>query len=392
MAIVSLLLSNIFFYSLYMNIFSVLVPLAAAEWGMNSSSIGLLVSMGGVLILVCNIPLATIADKYGKKKIILPGVFLSFVSVILLIMFPTIPGLVISYILFRIASILQFIPTLAFLSIIPSRFSQAQIQGINGFIQGISMIIGSLLAGFLKDHIGITATNYLLLILIGISMLCLIFVTEEKPHPNDKTEKISIKSSFSDAIHMILSNRNIQKAAIIEVTNTILFGSAFAAFYPIYVTNLLGFSATFLGITIALRSIISTLMSLTYPFLSKRFGKFAPVCILLIIGGGAIFILPSIKTQIMLLVLNCVIGISLGVIPAAPNTLIGEGCSVETRAMGYASVEIIYGFVSSVIPFFLGLLADRYEMTIVFRVSGIMGIVFIALVVIQAELTKLKEK
>ncbi len=364
--------ANLIFMCITANVFAVISPLAAAEYGVSDATIGLMGAALNFIPIAVDIPLAGLTEHFGKKKVYRFGLLLGTAAILIPTLLPSAAGVIAGYLLYKFASTIYSLPLLAMISLAATKLSQAKVQGINGFLQGICAIAGSMLSGILKDHYPIRVIYICVLVLNVTALLLSALVSEEK----DKSRKppVSILETFKGAAKMLRENKNIQKAAALETIDCFVIYGVYTTFFGLLVTGDLGFSASFLGILLSVRVALSTAVNLFYPVVSERFGMFLPPCVFFIAGSIVILLIPDAAGKLPLTVLTILLGIFAGLSPAAPNTLIGEGCDSEDRSLGYAVVSIASGIICTGISLFFSLLAKYYSIGTLFRFSGIGGI------------------
>ncbi len=366
--------ANLIFMCITANVFAVITPLAASAYGVSDAAIGLMGAALSFIPIAIDIPLAGLTEHFGKKKVYRFGLFLGTAAILIPTLLPSAAGVIAGYLLYKFASTIYSLPLLAMISLTTTRLSQAKVQGINGFLQGVCAIAGSLLSGVLKDHCPIRVTYICVLVLNVTALLLSNLLYEEKRQTLN--HHVSIQKEFKNAAAMIRGNKEIQKAAALEMSDCFVIYGVYTTFFGLLVTNDLGFSASFLGVLLSVRVAMSTAVNLLYPVVSGRFGKFLPPCVFFIAGSAVLLLIPNSGGKLSLIVLTVLLGIFAGLSPAAPNTLIGEGCGSNDRSLGYATVSLASGVICTALSLFFSFLAKYYSIGTLFRFSGIGGILF----------------
>ncbi len=370
----TILFINLIFMCVTANMFAIITPLAAAEYGVSDAAIGLMGAAVNFIPLTVDIPLAGFTERFGSGKIYRCGLLIAVSAVLIPVSFPTAAGIIAGYLFYKLASTVYSLPLLSMISLAPTKLTQSRVQGINGFLQGVCGIAGSLLAGFLKDHCPVQVIYATLLAFTAAGLILSFFVKDaERPgaaHP------VSISGTFKGAAEMLRSNTGIQKATALEVIDCFIIYGVYTTYFGLLVTGNFGHSASFLGVLLSTRVILSTVMNLAYPRIADRFGKFVPVCVFFAAGAAVIYLLPFFGQGTHLMILVIILGIAAGLSPAAPNTLIGESCDSADRPLAFAVTSIVSGVVCTLISLLFSWLSKFYDIGVLFRVSGAGGVVF----------------
>ena len=379
MGLLTVLFINLAFLFVYSTTFTMVMPLAAAEYGVSEAVIGLLFTFGTAIPFILDVPVSALADRIEKKKLIRIGLIGCVISSLIPILFPNKAGIISGYILYKLMTLCYSLPLLSMISLCGGKtISQARVQGWNGFIQGACSMGASMLAGVLKDHLGITATYY---VIFAAAVLAFVAATFIREMPVEHTEPVkknySFIGSFRSAFKMLRENTFIQRAALVEMMNSFVIYGVYQSYFSLYVTNHMLFTASFLGVLLSVRILVSTFMNLLYPRISAKFGRFMPSAVFFGAACLLFIVLPQMRTEPMLMIWVILVGAGAGLSPAAPNTLIGEGCKPENRALGFATVSIAAGCFGTVFNLLFSWLAGVTDLGSVFRVSGILGIIFI---------------
>ena len=369
----TILFINLIFMCLTANIFAVVTPLAAAEFGVSDAAIGLMGAAVNFIPLAVDIPLAGFTEKFGSKNIYRFGLLTALFAVLIPTVSPTAGGIIAAYLFYKLSSTIYSLPLLSLVSLAPTKLTQSRVQGINGFLQGVCGIAGSLLAGFLKDHCSMQVIYGVLLAFIAIGLILSIFV-KDVAEPK-KGHHVSMLGTFRGAVDMLRHNRTIQKATALEVIDCFIIYGVYTTYFGLLVTGDFGHSASFLGVLLSVRVILSTVMNLVYPRIADRFGKFVPVCVFFAAGAAVIYLLPFFSSGTHLMILVILLGIAVGLSPAAPNTLIGESCDSTSRPLAFAVTSIVSGIVCTLISLLFSWLSNFYGLGVLFRVSGIGGMI-----------------
>lgn len=149
--------------------------------GISTSKVGILFTISGVVTMIFGIPFGIMADRMGKKALMISGLFISAFAMAGLAFASSFLWLVF-LIIFRSLGIAMFNPAaLALISDSVPAYRQSTIMGLYGAVfENTGIIAGSTLGGFIWSKWGPEATFLLgaIMCMLGI-LICFLF-TQEK--------------------------------------------------------------------------------------------------------------------------------------------------------------------------------------------------------------------
>jgi MFS family permease len=260
------------FNSLWMRWFS----LYQRSLGASITVIGLLAIMQQAQQLVFQFPGGYLADRYGRKKIIVYGTSLRIITPIIYIFAKTWQHLIPGMILESVASIYipAFDATIAE-SLPPERRGAA--YGVYRLITMTPWIFVPVLSGVYFDRVGLDRG-----MMIGFQLSTIVSVVmflararflKETLRPTQVGERLSTQLSFRDSLSGL---KIIRGSLLAMLVSSILSGFGMRLIEPfltIYVTEIRGFSLTEWGLVGSVQSIISVLLSLPGGMFSDKYGR-----------------------------------------------------------------------------------------------------------------------
>jgi YNFM family putative membrane transporter len=374
------ILVNIFFFSFAQGMSIVLIPFLAAELVENKALIGLIFAIPGALSVLFEVAVAGWSDAVARKPFVLLGAMFGLIAAILAAVRSDVFGLIGFSVLTALAATCFFPPVLAHLSEVSLPALHAQVQGINGFAQGIAAFGGVLAAGALLEVSGFRTA----FIVVGVIYLVSVGLGQAMQEaPNGVGGGYSLERLFQTyrtALRLIVYRPQIQMATLVEMIYITIVGVVGNSFFPLYLTAQRGMSASLAGGFVSARNLASTLTSLLFGRVSRRFGHILPMILLLGIAAGATLLLPWSASTAMIAGLSIALGMGVGFIPAAPNIYIAEGTEQHERAIGYASVTLVSRFLQMLLAPLFGLLAQLFGLEAVFVAGAVAaGVVLIGI-------------
>jgi len=380
----SILLLALFASMLGLGIIVPLLPLYAENLGASGVWIGLIFSGFSVSRFIFMPFVGSLSDQMGRKAFIATGLFLyGLFSLGFLV--ATSPVTL---------SLLRFGQGFGAAMIIP--IAQAYAGDISplakeGKYMGLFSValfsgfgLGPLMGGVLRDLYGIEAGIYALsaLAFSAFVIVCL-FLPEIQLHRQNP----SVPSKGFKALLSMLASK-IARGLIVFRFTTAMCRGAIITFVPIFAHNKLQLSSSQIGVVISSHILITSALMMPFGTLADKVNRKA----LIIIGGllfsGLIFVLPSIRTFLELLLLSLLSG-AFGalVLPAATAVMVEEG---RVHGMGAAmslfNMSMSLGLVCG--PLVAGWLTDTLGLNSAFYIFGTLGVLGLAFFTLNSQTSR----
>ncbi len=325
-------------------------PNYAQSLGASLSMLGSYGSVAGVITLLLSIPIGRLSDKYGRKRVMLPG-FLLFILVPLAYVFTSNP-----FYLYPIRVALSIgtgmIYSNGFLlisEIAESKFRNTA-QGLYMTCMGLGFTVGPLIGGFSAKFFG-TSTSFLISAgLAGIGFLLVLMVKE------NKRQEISPEKKESFKLNDMFVDPKILASGISNFVNNIT-NTALTLFFPIYATDI-GLDNAELGVGFTARGLASTIIRLPSSAIISFMKALNLMIMALILSAGTLFMVSNTSLLMLIYVLLGLQGIANGAYLTSGNAYVVEESAPELRgtAMGVYSM---FGSLSRIInPLMLGFIAE----------------------------------
>ena len=248
---------------------NVVFQLYLATLGFESKALGMMSMMNALGTAIITIPAGVIADKYGKKKMIIAG-FVLMISSISIILTAR------SGEMFMVAFFLVGLSNATFVVLTPlysSFFEDDDMDrafGFSGFLNIVSMSLGSLighLPPILVDKYGFSfQSSYWTVIALGA-----LFITFQTP-----LYLLSLRGvdgpSGDGGFKITLRSRGVVAKFFIIYFISVIGTSTFFSLFPYYVNKKFGVKSDSLGTLFFLSNFVSAGANAVSPRLSKRLG------------------------------------------------------------------------------------------------------------------------
>jgi len=318
------------------------------------ASLGVLGSYGSVAaltMLMLSLPLGRLSDRFGRKKMMLPGLVL-FILVPLGYMLASSPiHLYPIRIFLGLAVGLIFSNGFLLMTELSREENRSIAQGLYMTSMGIGFTIGPLIGGFTAKLFSPT-TSFLVSAGLGaMSLLTLLFVKEasiERKEGN-QPEKITLSSVFMD--------RQILAAGVANYLNSLMF-NALTLFFPVYGANV-GFDESEIGSSFTARGLASTVVRLPVGALTQRIRALYLMVFGLVLSALMIF---SLSTSVILVAVTFFMGIqgiAYGIYLTSGNVYVAVNSDEDYRGTAMALYSMFGNFSGIINPIVLGLIAEK---------------------------------
>ncbi len=372
-----LLLSAVTAFLLVQGMTMTLLPIYATRLGAPYIIIGLLVSVPGLVSLVCDLPGATFAEYRGLRRSLVISFCLTLVSVLAYGLALYYWWLVAIQVVSGLAGSLFWPAMLTYSSRVVLPEQQQWLQGLNGLVQGIGALIGTLAGGVLTLYMPIRAV-FLLFGCVATTGLILVILLPPLPHgAGPMTMSRAMALSYVRMLRLLRREPALHRALVIVIPSALCYMTMANSFLPLQLSHVLS-NLGLVGVIMATRSLAMTLMSPLFGPLQQRWGILRPNIVLALVGIVTLLGTPFTTSPVALAGLLLLQGIGFGLTPASLNTLVAWGVPVEDRAIGMAVPGLISRGTMMLAGLGLGIIAQSLGLTIVFIVCGVISLGWLA--------------
>jgi MFS family permease len=250
----------------------------------------------------------------------------------------------------------------------PEEHDLGRTVGWFGAAIGLGYLSSNLGLSYAADHLGYDMA----LVTTGLLPIAALLVIMTIPIPSASKITVSDESTqpadSEGGLVTVLLNPDVLAAVLIAFAMTFVTQSI-DAFFPIYALGI-GFSLTAVGLLRSLASVATTvirpLSPLAFRFTSLRIINAA--CVLS--SAAAMMMLPEFSAFLVLAILFAVVGLTRGISRVSGTTLIAQGGRHMGLASGIFNAGLDMGGIVG--PFIGGILAASTDISVMFRVLGIL--------------------
>jgi MFS family permease len=375
-----LILSTVFFIFAAQTMISILVPLAAAEIGLDAWSIGVLAALPLAVGLLSDIPLAKASDVLGRRPILVSSSIVGGIAVALFLGDMPVLGFAVGCILFGLFLSMAMIPSLAFLTETVDHTNDVRVQGINGAIQGLSALIGAFLVGSIWAELG-TKAAFLSVGVAVVAVGAFARFLPERPRartlPNRSEAVRDLVRSYAGALRLLRGEPTLLVAGIAAS----LFGFQFLilgnTFVPLFLIGAGDYSSADVGLLLGMRSLVGAGLGLVFASVVTRLGLIQCLVLSSVAGFAGIGLVPILASSPALPLAFASQGIGLAFTAASVNLLVASVTSDCDRALGLSAAVLVARINGVALPLAMGAVVSMGGWATFFVVAEVVGAIMI---------------
>ncbi|ACL18295.1 multidrug efflux MFS transporter NorA [Desulfitobacterium hafniense] len=298
--VLALLLMNIFIAFLGIGLVIPVLPTLMRELGVNGTVVGYLTAAFAIAQLICSPFAGKAADKIGRKKVLVTGLFLFGFSEVLFGLGQEIEVLFLARILGGVSSALIMPAVTAFIADITTLETRPKALGYMSAAINTGFIIGPGIGGFLADF-GTRTPFFFAGALGAVAAILSIIFLKEPDRSNEAAEEEVPKLKTS--IKRMLAPMYFIAFALILIAS---FGlSAFESFFALFVDGKFFFTPKEIAFVITAGALLGALIQvLLFERLARRWGEIKLIRYSLILSGILIFLLTAVHSYVWILVVT----------------------------------------------------------------------------------------
>ncbi|MFJ5747117.1 MFS transporter [Peribacillus frigoritolerans] len=328
-AVLIILLSNIFIAFLGIGLIIPVMPSFMNIMHLSGSTMGYLVAVFAVSQLVMSPFAGRWVDRYGRKKIIIIGLFLFGVSELIFGVGTNVSVFYLSRILGGISAAFIMPGVTAYVADITSVQERPKAMGYISAAISLGFIIGPGIGGFVAEY-GIRLPFFLAAGIAFIACLSSIFILKE-PMTKEQLAKVSANTKQTNFIGDLKKSLNPHYFIAFIIVFVLAFGlSAYETVFSLFSDHKFGFTPKDIAIIITISSIFGVVVQVF------MFGKLVDILgekklIQLCLIVGAIFAVAStmISSFLAVLVVTCFIFLAFDLLRPALTTFLSKAAGKE---------------------------------------------------------------
>jgi MFS family permease len=350
-----------------------LYPFFARSLGASVALIGALASSTGLTTVLLSIPLGSMSDRLGRKRIMQVGITCAILAPLLYTSASEPLHLLPARIILGVAMGSTFTMGFVYVTEIAPKGQRGLAQGLYLTSMGSGFTIGPLIGGFAAKSLGYSSAFYITAALAACGFVALLFT------PEKEIDSTVVSRGPFEGFRGLLGNSRLLAAGVSNFFNSMIFNTVMI-FFPLYGISI-GFDESQVGMGLTVRGLASTATRIPAGMAMSRLGALRLMAFGL--GASALMILaiPAFDALVLLSLILGLQGIFYGIYLTSANTYVTEVApeGMEGASMGvFSTFSNVSGIVS---PIVLGTLAEAWGLDTTFRVS--FGLAVVGLIILS---------
>lgn len=292
-------------------------PAVIEHFGLHGAEVGLLITAFTLPGVFLTLPLGVVADRYGRKRVLVPALLLFGVAGGACALATSYAGLLVLRFLHGVGAAALASINVTLIGDLYSGRRRLTVMGYNATVLSIGTASYPALGGALA----LFGWRYpFALALLSLPLGVWVLLGLHNPEP---VRSESFAEYFRGAMR-VLSNRHVTLLFFASIaTFTILYGS-YLTFMPLLIHEQLGASSLVIGLVMSVSSVASGVTSLFLPNLNRRFRQSTLIHLGFACYVVAMSVVPWADTVWKLVVPTAAFGIGMGLnVPSIMNLLSG---------------------------------------------------------------------
>jgi len=364
---------------MFLGITRPILSLFAQSLGASLTLVGALSLVVGLTQLSLAIVIGTASDRYGRKKILLLGMVCLSLTAGSIALTTQPNWLLPTQIFLGLGFVGTITISIAYMADVVSVEERSLAIGMVATMMGLGYATGAWLGGTTAEYWGYVNT-YWLAAAMGVVGASVAWFGLPNHQQTTKTHHTSNNVRFGQQIIAFIQDPMIVAISFGAFLIFLVFGGLVIAFFPIY-TYGLGLSQATIGSMLAARALASTLARLPGGALALRIPGHWILLTALLVDMIFAFALPRTESPVFLMGLLIAEGVAYGLYLTIGQTLITTYAAESSRGTALGTYATVTGVGGSIMPFFLGSIADISGLASAYYVTGglvIVGIVLLA--------------
>lgn len=371
-----LLLLNLFIAFLGIGLVIPVLPTLMNELGISGTTVGYLTATFAIAQLIVS-PLAGKAvDKYGRKIMIVLGLFIFGISEFLFGLGKTIEVLFISRVLGGISAAFIMPAVTAFIADITTMETRPKALGYMSAAISTGFIIGPGIGGFLADF-G-TRVPFYFAGALGTTAAILSIILLREPQRNEENTEYapSQKSGFK----RIFAPMYFIAFILIFVAS---FGlAAFESFFSLFVDHKFGFTPTDIAIIITGSAIFGAIAQVAlFDRLAQKWGEIKLIRYTLILSAILVFLMTTVSSYFAILLVTCFVFVGFDLFRPAVTSYLSKIAGNEQGFVGgmnsmFTSLANIFGPILGGILFDIDINYPYYFATVILVLGVLLTLIW----------------
>lgn len=246
-------------------------PIYLMQLGSSPQQIGFILSLFGVAMAITHIPAGYLADRFGRRPLLVIAWGLGLVAALVMSAATTLPWFVVGMLIYGLTAFVSS-PLSSYVAAARGKWSVAQTLTLTSGMFNLGMVLGPLAGGWIGEHYGLRTTYFFVSAIFAVSTVIMIQIENQPVEHHDESI-----SRFT-----VLSNQRF--LLFLGVMGFAVFSMYLAQpLTPNYISDVRGFSLTDAGLIFTAGALGNALITIllgrfnprrTYPLAQMLVGFF----------------------------------------------------------------------------------------------------------------------
>jgi DHA1 family multidrug resistance protein-like MFS transporter len=368
-----------FFIFVGMGIVSPVLTIYAKSFGVSIFLASMAITIYSVGRLVMDFPSGLLADKFGRKPLMIAGTFLITLTAFLNASTDNFWLFLFYRFIQGVGSSMWMTSRTTLLADILKPEERGRVLGYFQSFQTIGQAAGPTIGGFVASWWGLKA-NFYFLSLTGLISLALTYIfIKETVIGKEHGEKLAFPK---DLTLRLIKNKGFIFAAFAGSTAFFAMSGIRQTILPIYAAQVANLSPADIGMILSVAMVANLFLTIPIGYGIDLIGRKPIMVVSLAIYGISMFLFPQVNTFLLLCIISLIMGVGSSGTQQAPLAMATDATIGEPRGISMGIFRF-FGDIGSLIgPLLLGVIADGFGFTMPFYIMGVIimvnaGIIFV---------------
>jgi MFS transporter, DHA1 family, multidrug resistance protein len=331
------------------------LPLYAADFGVSLTMIGVVLSAFALARMVLNTPLGLVADRKGRRPLLVGGPLILAVGMAGSGFAPNIGVLIVWRFVSGVGSAMYMTGAMIYLADIAGPDQRARYLGTNQAAVQLGVSIGPAIGGLISEVFGLRSPFYFV---AGSATLAALYawfrLVETRPDRAPQTERNGKRGQW----RLLLRSPGFLSVSLVAMAVFLTRGTARGSLVPLMGSEIFGMSAGKLGLLLSAMSALNLLLLPTAGWIADRFGRRIAIIPSLAGTAFALTLFGLADSLPPFLVAAGVLAVASSVSGPAPAAFAADAAPDDMRGLAFGIYRTAGDFGLLIGPPLLGAIAD----------------------------------
>ena len=374
-----ILCSTTFLVMAGQGVVSPVLPLYAKDFGVGATMVGLTLTVFAVARLIVNVPAGMIADRYGRRILLVGGPLITSVGMIGSGQAGGIWELLVWRFVAGAGSAFYMSGAMIYLIDIAPPMKRTRYVATNQWALSVGVAMGPGIGGLVGDRYGLSAPFYV----VGVLAICTaIYAAFRLPETRGMAtaQEAEAEPGPPMSTWQLASSRRFVLVAIASATIFMTRAGSRATLMPLHADDALGWGPAEVGVVFMVTGVMTLFTLLPSARAADAIGRRNVICFSGVMAGLGALVAAVFVSPVGFVAGNVVMTLGTGTAGPAPAAYVADIAPPDKRGIAVALYRSAgdVGFLTA--PPLLGLLSEATSLTTALWVSGVVvaagGIVF----------------